>query len=68
MGHGMATNIRHKVPEAAQLIVYDVNADTVARILKENPGSNIRGASSPREIAEVAVGIDFMIWWCSVYR
>lgn len=56
MGHGMAKNIGQKIPESSILVVYDINPETVHRFLNDyNSASNIKAASSPKEVAELAV-------------
>ena len=56
MGHGMAKNIRQKIPEPCTLVVYDINTDAVENFVGEfGNGSNIKAASSPKEVAELAV-------------
>lgn len=55
MGHGMAKNIRLKVPEFSLLVVYDVSRPAMERFEKEFEGHNVKAASSPKEVAEHAV-------------
>ncbi|KAL4871281.1 hypothetical protein BDV12DRAFT_206809 [Aspergillus spectabilis] len=53
MGHGMAKNLRSKIPSSDKLYIYDINAETVKRFKEEfgNP-ENIIIASSLVEIGE----------------
>jgi 3-hydroxyisobutyrate dehydrogenase len=37
------------------MIVFDVNKEAVNKFLQEHAGTNVTAASSPKEIAEVAV-------------
>lgn len=55
MGHGMAKNIRLKIPESNLLIVYGVSNTAMQRFIKDYRGYNVRAASSPKEVAEYAV-------------
>lgn len=57
MGHGMAKNLRQKLPENHSIIVFDINKEAVKSFLQEHAGTNVIAASSPKEIAEVAVSI-----------
>ncbi|KAL5597187.1 hypothetical protein FOBRF1_010980 [Fusarium oxysporum] len=54
MGHGMAKNLRQKLPQNYPMIVFDVNKEAVNKFLQEHAGTNVTAASSPKEIAEVA--------------
>lgn len=68
MGHGMANNIRRKIPKTSELIVYDVNPEAITRIIDENPGMSVRAASSPKDVADIAVrplllSADESIWY-----
>lgn len=56
MGHGMAKNIRLKIPASDVLVCYDVNPKAITQFMGEFVGSNVRAASSPKEVAELAVG------------
>lgn len=55
MGHGMAKNLRQKLPVNCPVIVFDVNKEAVERFLQEHAGTKVTAASSPKEVAEVAV-------------
>lgn len=55
MGHGMAKNIRQKIPQADTLVIYDVNKQVVDRFVKEFEGSKVIAATSPKEVAELSV-------------
>lgn len=55
MGHGMAKNIRLKIPESSLLVVYDVSQPTMDRFIKDLAGKKVKAASSPKEVAEYAV-------------
>lgn len=58
MGHGMAKNLRQKLPETCLLVVYDINKETMQRFIHDyGQADNIKPASSPREISEVTVSI-----------
>ncbi|KAH7253114.1 hypothetical protein FSOLCH5_013923 [Fusarium solani] len=54
MGHGMAKNIRLRIPDSFLLVVYDVNQEAVQRFIDEHNGTGVRAASSPKEVAELA--------------
>ena len=55
MGHGMAKNIRQKIPAESILIVYDINTAVLEQFANEyGSGSNVRIASSPAEISRTA--------------
>lgn len=55
MGHGMAKNLRQKLPADSGLVIYDINQKAVEAFLAEQAGTNVRSASSPREVAELSV-------------
>lgn len=55
MSHGMAKNIRLKVPGSCSLIVYDVSRSAMERFIKEFEIYNVRSAFSPKGVAEYAV-------------
>lgn len=55
MGHGMAKNIRLKVPPTSQLVVFDVNKQAVDSFIQEHNGVGVKAVSSPREVAEISV-------------
>ncbi|KAI9836631.1 MAG: hypothetical protein M1819_001265 [Sarea resinae] len=63
MGFNMAKNLRAKIPAEDTLTIYDLNADTTSRFVKEvgiaassagvsGKGTAIEVAESPREVAE----------------
>ncbi|KAH9232871.1 hypothetical protein K456DRAFT_1750274 [Colletotrichum gloeosporioides 23] len=54
MGHGMAKNIRLKVPPTSQLVVFDVNKQAVDSFVQEHNGVGVKAVSSPREVTEIA--------------
>ncbi|CRG84134.1 hypothetical protein PISL3812_01461 [Talaromyces islandicus] len=55
MGHGMAKNLRQKIPESSILVIFDINKETMQRFVQEHgQGGNVKTASSPKEIAQVA--------------
>jgi hypothetical protein len=55
MGHGMAKNIRQKIPEDSILFIYDINTLALEAFAREfGNGSNVRIAVSPVEIARAA--------------
>ncbi|KAH8894629.1 hypothetical protein GQ53DRAFT_858108 [Thozetella sp. PMI_491] len=54
MGHGMAKNIRLKIPQSDVLVIFDVNPQSAGRFVKEFAGSNVVVAESPKAVAEVA--------------
>lgn len=56
MGHGMASNLRRKLPAESVLWIYDINTAAVERFVSEfGNASNVQGATSPRQIYENAV-------------
>lgn len=55
MGHGMAKNIRLRIPDSSLLVVYDVNQEAVQRFIDEHNGAGVQAAKSPKEVAELAV-------------
>lgn len=55
MGHGMAKNIRLKVPPTSQLVIFDVNRQAVDSFVQEHDGVGVKAVSSPRQVAEIAV-------------
>lgn len=56
MGHGMAKNIRQKIPANNTLIIYDINVEAMKQFISDyGRESNVWAASSPREVAEHAV-------------
>ena len=58
MGHGMATNLRKKLPETSTLWIYDINTAAVNRFVSEFEDSpSVQAASSPRQVYEKAVCI-----------
>ena len=55
MGHGMAKNIRQKIPEESVLIIYDINTAVLEQFARDfGNGSNVRIAKSPVEITRSA--------------
>lgn len=60
MGHGMAKNIRQKIPENCNLVIYDVREETMASFINDfGNGSNVLAATSPKHVAELAVSRSF---------
>lgn len=58
MGHGMAKNLREKLPTSSNLVIYDINPVAIVDFENQFGGaSNIITASSPREVAEHAVSL-----------
>lgn len=55
MGHGMAKNIRLKIPKSSLLVIYDVSQSAMHRFVKEFKGENVKAVSSPKEVATYAV-------------
>jgi 3-hydroxyisobutyrate dehydrogenase-like beta-hydroxyacid dehydrogenase len=55
MGHGMAKNLREKIPDNSILVIYDINT-TVLEQFRDTHGNgrNVRIASSPKEVASVS--------------
>lgn len=51
----MAKNLRAKIPEGDSLTVFDVNAATLERFVKEAQPGNVTVAKAPREVVENAV-------------
>jgi 3-hydroxyisobutyrate dehydrogenase len=61
MGHGMAKNLREKLPPTSNLIIYDISEVAMTRFVSEfGGGSNIIEAKSPREVAEHAVTVQYL--------
>jgi 3-hydroxyisobutyrate dehydrogenase-like beta-hydroxyacid dehydrogenase len=56
MGHGMAKNIRSRIPPSCVLLIYDINQKVVQQFV-ENFGEkeNVIAATSPKEVASRAV-------------
>ncbi|KAL3461032.1 NAD binding domain of 6-phosphogluconate dehydrogenase-domain-containing protein [Aspergillus heterothallicus] len=54
MGHGMAKNLRQKIPNSDTLYIYDVNSEVLAKFKREFGGGvrDVIIAESPREIGE----------------
>ena len=58
MGHGMAKNIRQKIPENCNLVIYDVKEEAMTDFVNDfGNGSNILAAASPKQVAELAVSL-----------
>lgn len=56
MGHGMAKNIRQKIPAESVLVIYDINQEVMRQFVQDfSNGFNVRIASSPKQVAELAV-------------
>lgn len=56
MGHGMAKNLRLKIPSTCKLFVYDVNSDATKTFKQEfADADNVVIATSPKEIGQSAV-------------
>lgn len=55
MGHGMAKNLRQKLPDESLLIVYDINKKAVEAFLQEHAGTKVQAASSPLQVAQLSV-------------
>jgi hypothetical protein len=61
MGHGMAQNIRPKVPESCKLVIYDINTATLEKFISEySTNSNVVAATSPKHVAELAVSTSYL--------
>ena len=57
MGFPMARNLRAKIPRSSRLVICDVVESQIKKFLLENEGvGETQVASSPREVAEQAVG------------
>ena len=57
MGFPMARNLRAKIPRSSRLVICEVVESQVKKFLVENEGvGETQVASSPREVAEQAVG------------
>lgn len=57
MGFPMARNLRAKIPASSQLVICEVVEAQIQKFLAENKSyGEIRIASTPREVAEHAVG------------
>ncbi|PVH81136.1 hypothetical protein DL98DRAFT_625978 [Cadophora sp. DSE1049] len=55
MGHGMAKNIRQKIPENCNLVIYDVREEAMTDFMNNfGNGSNTLAATSPKQVAELA--------------
>jgi 3-hydroxyisobutyrate/3-hydroxypropionate dehydrogenase len=58
MGHGMAKNIRQKIPENCNLVIYDVRTEAMTEFIKDcSNGSNVIAAISPKQVGELAVSL-----------
>lgn len=58
MGHGMAKNLREKLPASSNLVIYDINKAAASAFIDEFGNcKNIVAAASPREVTELAVRI-----------
>jgi 3-hydroxyisobutyrate dehydrogenase-like beta-hydroxyacid dehydrogenase len=58
MGHGMAKNIRQKISEGCNLVIYDINSAAVQKFVSDySNSSNMKAATSPKQVAELAVRI-----------
>ncbi len=56
MGHGMAKNIRQKIPANCNLVIYDVRAAALTEFIRDfSDGSNVIAATSPKQVGELAV-------------
>jgi 3-hydroxyisobutyrate/3-hydroxypropionate dehydrogenase len=57
MGFPMAHNLRAKIPRSSRLVICEVAEAQIKRFLAENEHlGEIQVASSPKEVAEQAVG------------
>lgn len=62
MGHGIAKNLRQKLPSDSILLVYDVDEVALQDFFSAyNENGNVCAVSSPRQIAERAV-CHYYIW------
>jgi 3-hydroxyisobutyrate dehydrogenase-like beta-hydroxyacid dehydrogenase len=60
MGHGMAKNIRQKIPVDCNLVIYDINTEAVKRFVSDySNGSNVIAAVSPKHVGELGVSAIF---------
>ena len=56
MGHGMAKNIRLRIPSSCPLLIFDINEEVTKTFVKEfGVDGNVVAAASPKEVAERAV-------------
>lgn len=56
MGHGMAKNIRLRIPSSCLLLIFDINQETVKKFIDDfGVDGNVVAATSPKEIASQAV-------------
>lgn len=57
----MARNLRAKIPDNDEILVYDVNATVTQSFLEEAQGMHVQAAMSPREVAEMSVSVTFCL-------
>lgn len=55
MGHGMAKNLRQKLPAESPLVVYDINTKAVEAFLAEHSGTKLIAATSPQDVLQQSV-------------
>jgi len=56
MGHGMAKNIRQKIPGSCLLLVFDINKDVTSSFARDfGTEGNVLVVDSPKDMAQRAV-------------
>lgn len=61
MGFPMARNLRAKIPKSSTFIICEVVEAQIMKFLAENQSvGDIRVAATPKEVAEQAVGRDWL--------
>ena len=53
----MARNLRAKIPDNDEILVYDLNATATQSFLEEAHGTHVQAAVSPQKVAEMSVSV-----------